>query len=76
MSRWERGLVAPSLTHRMTLARMAAAKGYDDLATAFSIRRYAPHDGTLERFEREAREAGPGLWADADSVPPWEWRKR
>jgi formylglycine-generating enzyme required for sulfatase activity len=25
---------------------------------------------------REAREAGRGLWADKDPVPPWEWRAR
>jgi endonuclease YncB( thermonuclease family) len=22
-----------------------------------------------------ARDAGRGLWADAEPVPPWEWRK-
>ena len=26
--------------------------------------------------EIEAREAGRGLWYDADPVPPWEYRKR
>jgi endonuclease YncB( thermonuclease family) len=25
--------------------------------------------------EAEARAARRGLWADPDSVPPWEWRK-
>lgn len=28
-----------------------------------------------ERSEREARDAGLGLWADPNPVPPWKWRK-
>ena len=27
-------------------------------------------------FEKYARARKLGLWADADPVPPWEWRKR
>lgn len=38
-------------------------------------RKYAPGDTVLEALENEAREAGKGLWADPDPVPPWEWRK-
>jgi micrococcal nuclease len=33
------------------------------------------HTATLEAAERNARAARRGLWADADAVPPWEWRK-
>jgi micrococcal nuclease len=40
------------------------------------FRHYAPHDTTLKQLEREAREAKHGLWADPDSLAPWEWRKR
>ncbi|MEI6239393.1 MAG: thermonuclease family protein [Planctomycetia bacterium] len=28
----------------------------------------------LAAAEREAREAKRGVWADTESVPPWEWR--
>ena len=38
-------------------------------------RKYAPGDAVLEGVEREAREAGRGLWVDPQPVPPWEWRK-
>jgi micrococcal nuclease len=39
-------------------------------------RKYAPGNTVLEGLEKEAREARKGLWADPQSVPPWEWRKR
>ena len=39
-------------------------------------RKYAPGDAVLEELEKAAREARKGLWADAQPVPPWEWRKR
>ena len=29
----------------------------------------------LVALEDEARKAGSGLWADADAVPPWVWRR-
>ncbi|OAI45792.1 hypothetical protein AYO43_07570 [Nitrospira sp. SCGC AG-212-E16] len=39
-------------------------------------RKYAPADTVLEGLEKEAREGRKGLWADPQSVPPWEWRRR
>ena len=38
-------------------------------------RKYAPNDAILEQLEIEAIEAGRGLWADAEPLPPWEFRK-
>lgn len=41
---------------------------------AWVYRAYS-QDAELLRLEQEARAARRGLWADADPVPPWEWRK-
>jgi endonuclease YncB( thermonuclease family) len=38
--------------------------------------RYAPGATEYERLERQARNAGRGLWAQRDPTPPWEWRDR
>lgn len=38
--------------------------------------RKSTSDTTLEKLETEAIEAGRGLWADPQPVPPWEWRKK
>jgi endonuclease YncB( thermonuclease family) len=43
---------------------------------AWWYRSYAESNTTLSRLEREAREAGRGLWADADPEPPWQFRNR
>lgn len=42
---------------------------------AWWYRQYAKKHVELEALEREAREAKTGLWADADPVPPWNWRR-
>jgi hypothetical protein len=44
------------------------------LGLAWWFRQYAPTDSDLQRLQREARQAGRGLWADSGAVPPWEWR--
>lgn len=31
-------------------------------------------DESLRQAEAQARESGAGLWADANPVPPWDWR--
>lgn len=38
--------------------------------------KYAPHDSDLARLEQNARKAKRGLWRDAESMPPWEFRNR
>src|SRR2546426_7301545 len=43
---------------------------------AWWYRQYAPHDDTLRELEKQARTTRRGLWADPNSVPPWEWRKQ
>ena len=42
---------------------------------AWWFRKYAPYECTLERLETEAKDAGLGLWAEPQAVPPWEYRK-
>ena len=37
--------------------------------------KYAPGDRKLAQAESEAREARRGLWAEAEPVPPWQWRR-
>lgn len=34
-----------------------------------------PERGQWEVLETAAREEGRGLWAMADALPPWEWRR-
>lgn len=41
---------------------------------AWHFKRYNM-DQKLAYAEVEAREAGRGLWADKEPVPPWEFRK-
>ncbi len=54
--------------------------GGDDVAErmvasglAWHFKRYSDSE-TLAAAERTARAAHRGLWADADPMPPWEWR--
>ena len=37
--------------------------------------RYFSSDRELAKAEAAAKEAKKGLWADADPIPPWEFRK-
>jgi endonuclease YncB( thermonuclease family) len=38
-------------------------------------RKYAAGNAALEELETDAREKRIGLWAEAQPIPPWEWRK-
>lgn len=42
---------------------------------AWWYRYHAPHERHLEAAEREARAARRGLWAAAQPVAPWDWRR-
>lgn len=37
--------------------------------------KYAPRNAVLEELETDAGEKRMGLWAEAQPIPPWEWRK-
>ncbi len=43
---------------------------------AWWYRHYAPRDTEAAAFEREARQAGRGLWSVPDAVAPWDYRPR
>jgi len=64
--------------YKRTLARVTAGDIEVEaqvIATghAWHYSRY-DHTTALEAAERNARAARRGLWADAEPVPPWEWR--
>lgn len=42
---------------------------------AWVYQKYAK-DATLFQLESDAKAQKHGLWADADPIPPWEWRRR
>ena len=62
-----------------TLARVSC-EGVDANAEqvrrgmAWAYDRYVT-DRALYAVQTEARDAGRGLWADPDAVPPWQWRR-
>lgn len=43
---------------------------------AWWYRYYAPDNRLLEVTEQQARDAGKGLWANPDPMPPWDWRRQ
>ncbi|MFH2202414.1 MAG: thermonuclease family protein [Elusimicrobiota bacterium] len=43
---------------------------------AWWYKQYAPKDKNLAQLEQEARAAKLGLWADQNSIPPWEWKEK
>src|SRR5437867_2747586 len=43
---------------------------------AWWYKKYAPRDDMLRELEKQARTKKLGLWADPNSLPPWEWRKQ
>ena len=67
--RWKRTIAEVVLPDGRYLNREVVHAGF-----AWWFRKYAPSDDELEDLEGKARAARRGLWADADPVPPWEWR--
>jgi endonuclease YncB( thermonuclease family) len=53
-----------------SLNNTLVATGY-----AWWYQKYAPRDAELAALEAEARRLRRGLWAESNSIPPWEWRK-
>ena len=43
--------------------------------SAWWYSRYAKNNRAMASCQDEAKEAGLGLWADNDPMPPWEWRR-
>ncbi|MCS4194357.1 endonuclease YncB(thermonuclease family) [Salinibacter ruber] len=43
---------------------------------AWHYRQYAPNATEYARLQRQARNAGRGLWSQANPTAPWEWRDR
>jgi endonuclease YncB( thermonuclease family) len=43
---------------------------------AWWYRDFAKGDKGLQQAERQARDAGVGLWADKQPIPPWEFRRQ
>lgn len=80
---------APVIIHDMRRDLLGREKGYTitlpgnrlvqaELARAGLAWISPTHCGACrewKRLEKEAREAGRGLWRDAEPVPPWEWGK-
>jgi len=66
--RYDRELAEVFLPDGRSLNRELVSAGL-----AWWYRKYST-DRTLESLERSAREARRGLWADANPVPPWDFR--
>jgi endonuclease YncB( thermonuclease family) len=43
---------------------------------AWHYRQYAPGETEYARLERQARNAGRGLWSQVNPTAPWTWRDR
>src|SRR5262249_38354369 len=61
-------IAAVQLPDGRDLSQALVQAGY-----AWHDTRYAPYDKRLAQLAAEAQAAQRGLWADANSVPHWEW---
>ena len=53
------------------LGSLLIRRGY-----GWHYRQFAPNETEYARLQRQARNAGRGLWAQESPVPPWTWRDR
>lgn len=53
------------------LGALLIRRGY-----GWHYRQFAPNATEYARLQRQARNAGRGLWSQANPVPPWTWRDR
>lgn len=60
---------------RVKCGEMDAGAHQFALGMAWVYDRYSKPSSPLYRLQDGAMTARRGLWADNDSVPPWEWRK-
>jgi micrococcal nuclease len=71
MDRYQRAVADVTLPDGRNLSHEIVRAGF-----AWWFKKYAPGDETLERLEKEARQARYGLWTGQQSPnPPWEWHK-
>ena len=57
----------------VTVARLNVEGEQVQRGLAWVYRQYS-HDSQLLALEAEAKAARRGLWADANPIPPWDWR--
>ena len=50
--------------------------GYKRPQNLSDDRRYARNNRAMASCQREAKDAGLGLWEDEDPMPPWEWSRK
>ena len=62
-------LIAEVFVDGLSVNRILLSSGY-----AWHFKKYS-NRSDYTALENEARKAKKGLWADANPVPPWEWRK-
>jgi micrococcal nuclease len=58
----------------VTCAGVEVNRAQVERGMAWVYKRYNK-DLSLPGVQERAREAGRGLWADREPVPPWEWRR-
>jgi len=69
IDRYKRILAVVSIPYGEVLQEALLTAGM-----AWVYRKYCRDCGDWLALEEEARDAGRGLWASPDPMPPWEWR--
>ena len=61
---------------RVSCRGMDASTAQVKAGLAHVFERYAAVDSPLYALQDEARNARRGVWSQAGTLPPWEWRER